>query len=57
MLNQLSLNVGMLNKWPAWLTAVGPNALAMVLAMLAVLWVEYGSAVSRRFKLMRGATA
>jgi lipopolysaccharide export system permease protein len=57
MLNQLSLNVGMLNKWPAWLTAVGPNALALVLAMTAVLIVEYGSTISRRWKALRGSRA
>jgi len=26
MLNQLALNVGMLSRWPPWLTALGPNA-------------------------------
>jgi lipopolysaccharide export system permease protein len=57
MLNQLSLNVGMLNKWPAWLTAVGPNALALVLAMTAVLIVEYGNTISRRWKALRGSRA
>lgn len=50
MLNQLSLNVGMLNRWPAWLTAVGPNALALACAMLAMGWVEYGSSLKRRWR-------
>ena len=49
MLNQLALNVGMLNRWPAWLTAVGPNALALLCAMLAMGWVEYGSSLQRRW--------
>lgn len=49
MLNQLSLNVGMLNRWPAWLTAVGPNALALFFAVIAITWVEYGSALKRRW--------
>ncbi|WP_345249889.1 LPS export ABC transporter permease LptG [Pigmentiphaga soli] len=43
MLNQLSLNVGMLNRWPAWLTAVGPNAMAMAGGLGAMLALEYGS--------------
>ncbi|VCU70095.1 Lipopolysaccharide export system permease protein LptG [Pigmentiphaga humi] len=43
MLNQLSLNVGMLNRWPAWVTAVAPNALALGIALLAVLSMEYGN--------------
>ena len=33
MLNQLALNVGMLGKWPPWLTALGPNIGAMALAL------------------------
>jgi len=38
MLNQLALNVGMLSRWPGWLTALGPNLLA-TLAALATLTV------------------
>jgi lipopolysaccharide export system permease protein len=40
MLNQLSLNIGMLNKWPAWVTAIIPNALALSLALMALLLME-----------------
>jgi len=40
MLNQLSLNIGMLNKWPAWVTAIVPNAFALVLALTALLLME-----------------
>jgi lipopolysaccharide export system permease protein len=40
MLNQLSLNIGMLNKWPAWVTAIVPNAFALALALIALLLME-----------------
>lgn len=52
MLNQLSLNIGMLNKWPAWVTAIVPNALALGLALVALLLMEHrnrlGSGLFRR---------
>ncbi|VFR32423.1 FIG000906: Predicted Permease [plant metagenome] len=38
MLNQLALNVGMLGRWPPWVTALVPNAAALTLA-LGSLWV------------------
>jgi lipopolysaccharide export system permease protein len=41
MLNQLALNVGMLSQWPPWLTALGPNAGALVLALSALTSMEY----------------
>jgi len=40
MLNQLTLNVGMLNHWPAWLTALGPNLLATLAAVAALTLIE-----------------
>ncbi|MDF8362184.1 LPS export ABC transporter permease LptG [Achromobacter anxifer] len=47
MLNQLALNVGMLGKWPAWLTALGPNIGAMILALGAMSYMEYRHAITR----------
>ncbi|VFR44827.1 FIG000906: Predicted Permease [plant metagenome] len=38
MLNQLALNVGMLGRWPPWVTALVPNAAALTLA-LGSLWI------------------
>jgi len=40
MLNQLALNVGMLNRWPPWLTALGPNILAALAAAGALTVIE-----------------
>ncbi len=50
MANQLALNVGMLNRWPAWFTAVAPNALGLGLALLAMLNMEYGSLLRARWR-------
>ncbi|AHV94712.1 LPS export ABC transporter permease LptG [Bordetella holmesii] len=47
MINQLSLNVGMLSRWPPWLTALGPNAAAMLLALGALVMMEYRHAFTR----------
>lgn len=55
MLNQLALNVGMLNRWPAWVTAVAPNALALGLALLAMLGMEYGNLLRARWRQAAGA--
>ena len=41
MLNQLTLNAGMLYGWTPWLTALGPNLLILGLAMAALLLLEY----------------
>lgn len=57
MLNQLSLNVGMLNRWPAWVTAVAPNALALGAALLAMLAMEYGNLLRARWRQAAGAAA
>ncbi|OVZ59879.1 LPS export ABC transporter permease LptG [Pigmentiphaga sp. NML030171] len=56
MLNQLALNVGMLNRWPAWVTAVAPNALALGAALLAMLGMEYGNLLRARWRQAAGAT-
>lgn len=47
MLNQLALNVGMLGRWPAWVTALMPSLGALVLALGTLLYMEYRHAVSR----------
>ncbi|MCT4541715.1 LptF/LptG family permease, partial [Pseudomonas aeruginosa] len=47
MLNQLALNVGMLGKWPPWLTALGPNLGAMALALGAMSYMEYRHTITR----------
>lgn len=50
MLNQLALNVGMLGKWPPWLTALGPNLGAMALALGAMSYMEYRHTITRLFQ-------
>ncbi|HWK61688.1 MAG TPA: LPS export ABC transporter permease LptG [Eoetvoesiella sp.] len=40
MINQLSLNVGMLSKWAPWVTALVPNLGALALALAALLIME-----------------
>jgi lipopolysaccharide export system permease protein len=47
MLNQLALNVGMLSRWPPWLTALGPNVGATLLALGALSLMEYRHATAR----------
>jgi len=46
MINQLTLNVGLLYKWPPILTALMPNIGAMVLALLAIFSMEYRHSIS-----------
>lgn len=41
MVNQLALNVGMLSRWPPWVTALGPNMVALLLALGALTSMEY----------------
>lgn len=50
MLNQLALNVGMLSGWPSWLTALGPNACALLLGLGALVSMEYKQDFARIFK-------
>ncbi|MGH8842974.1 MAG: LptF/LptG family permease, partial [Advenella sp.] len=40
MINQLALNVGMLKNLPPWFTALMPNTIAMLIAMLALYFME-----------------
>ena len=41
MLNQLTLNAGMLYGWTPWLTALGPNLLILLFALTALLLIEH----------------
>jgi len=47
MVNQLALNVGMLTRWPPWVTAVVPNMIALLLALAALSVMEYRHLLSR----------
>ena len=40
MINQLALNVGLLGRWPPWVTAIVPNAAALLLALGSLLIME-----------------
>lgn len=40
MINQLALNVGMLGRWPPWVTALVPNLVALFLAFGALILME-----------------
>ncbi|OZI77465.1 LPS export ABC transporter permease LptG [Bordetella genomosp. 12] len=55
MINQLALNVGMLSRWPPWLTALGPNAAAMTLALGALVMMEYRHAFTRHRQQRKAA--
>jgi len=46
MINQLALNVGMLSKWPPWVTAIGPNVGALLLALAALTRMESRHAIA-----------
>jgi len=47
MLNQLALNVGMLSRWPPWLTALGPNVGALLISFGALTLMENRNVVRR----------
>lgn len=40
MLNQLTLNLGMLSQWPPWVTALLPTLSALILSLAALLFLE-----------------
>lgn len=46
MLNQLTLNAGMLYGWTPWVTALGPNLLMLMLALIALWLIEYRNRLS-----------
>ena len=41
MLNQLALNLGMLSRWPPWVTALVPSLGALAIALTSLLAMEY----------------
>jgi len=47
MVNQLALNVGMLSRWPPWLTALGPNLAAVLVALGCLLVMESRHSLAR----------
>ncbi len=58
MVNQLALNVGMLKNLPPWFTALMPNTIAMVIAMLSLYLMETRrSSRGQRASLSGKATA
>jgi lipopolysaccharide export system permease protein len=40
LVNTLFSHLGMLSTWPAFLTAVAPSMLFLLLALVAIWWVE-----------------
>ncbi len=46
MINQLALNVGLLGRWPPWVTAIVPNAAALAIALGSLLVMENRHTVS-----------
>jgi lipopolysaccharide export system permease protein len=47
MVNQLALNVGMLSRWPPWVTAIVPNLTALLIALGVLSMMEYRHAFAR----------
>ncbi|AIL32280.1 LPS export ABC transporter permease LptG [Basilea psittacipulmonis] len=56
MVNQLALNVGMLSKMSPWIPAVLPNLLALVVALMAVLYTEIKRTNASLWSLFKGAS-
>ncbi len=48
MANQMALNVGTLSKWAPWVTALGPNLIALAAALIALLLMENQHLFKRR---------
>ena len=46
MLNQLALNLGMLIQAPAWITALAPNVLVLMLAIAVLMALEWRTRIS-----------
>lgn len=47
MVNQLSLNIGMLSHWAPWITALVPNLAALLLALAALIYMENQHGIRR----------
>ncbi len=55
MINQLALNVGLLYKWPPVVTALLPNVVATLLALIAIFAMEHRNAIiSKTFNVWLG---
>jgi len=50
MLNQLAFNLGMLSRWPGWLTALGPNLAATLAALATLTLMESRHRPRQRFR-------
>lgn len=48
MANQMALNIGTLSKWAPWITALGPNIIALGSALIALLLMENRNRFTRR---------
>lgn len=47
MLSQTSLNLGLLYQWPAWLTALAPNMVALLIALGVIAAIDYRNTLAR----------
>ena len=56
MANQMALNIGTLSKWSPWVTALGPNLIALAAALAALLVMENRNRFSRRRTLLARAS-
>ncbi|MGG4605616.1 LPS export ABC transporter permease LptG [Paenalcaligenes sp. Me131] len=52
MANQMALNIGTLSKWAPWITALGPNIIALGSALIALLLMENRNRFARRRSLL-----
>ncbi len=55
MANQMALNIGTLSKWAPWVTALGPNIIALAIALVALLIMENRNRFTRRRTLLATA--
>lgn len=55
MANQMALNIGTLSKWAPWVTALGPNIIALAIALIALLIMENRNRFTRRRTLLATA--
>jgi len=52
MANQMALNVGTLSQWAPWVSALGPNLIALVAALAALFYMENQHRLKRRHRLI-----
>jgi lipopolysaccharide export system permease protein len=51
----MALNIGTLSKWAPWVTALGPNIIALAIALIALLIMENRNRFTRRRTLLATA--